>query len=982
MCVGENCAPQAVHYMNAQLTSLYENAVECIKHHNYANKPAEEYKYSHALAEYAFVDPNTKGRQTLFQANFDKPLLEFICNHDAILRLKISKGYYRLDYTRSSSMTYSEKDRMQSLSELEVSFRVPFDTRCLKGKDTKIGNGQNLIELIVLNLQKAELISANPAVIVGRDALVFYLSQYLSFLQQARYHVLFSLPDFDDDRYKLTIDYSLMGSQVLDIDEICGVSIDKINTYLSSVWLKAAMLVGAEGGAADWKDTCLAELGAPRVKAICSREAVVYFRIDEVFFYDGVNFEVAPRQQYSDWEIAVLVDVIDEFDGYVTRCKLDLSTARPYHQWCTFTGIDRNDELALNFCTRLVEFFTSSYLDVLESVDFHVIYHHDTRWVATHTHRFFEDSSESEEEVEEWTVTEDTESARIIEWKEMVTRSEMYGFDQIVAISQSSVNANFVALWDLAQITKSEEHTSALAKWSHESYFSATFRPLTLRLLSNGRAIVWIDMQEGDLKILKNWMPWKESETYHFDGWRLAFEVDLKKCTHAELDVHETWHSRFKETHVYKAHGKHTDRHLEHLYLNLRNAEFLHEFSTFEGLFHSHDHHPIDKVQAVVHYIGRYYFPYLAHGGLNILHTVPVWKHGLDIPSFALTSVSFHVYSKEVIHRHNWAQHSYVTEPIIVVLGMTKGRPLPQERLDFSTNWVVRVSKGASYGTVCLSRKAFMEERLLQLLTNVNALTTIIPVFTGVEEGVWKLDLTTWALHTYKKKQVCKWQLDSEADGYMRYIWQFRDGWKYEHEGGEVPNGTYAVSCSTRNFVELPSAARGRSMEIRIWGEVELKMSFSSGAKHGSAKSSARWDALLCMHTDVDGIKVKLAGSLKPTIESTQYEGGSASEMFTDLQTNLYANLPNVVDLKAVVDELKMFEGIWQYGYQGAQAYCLASPVFTTKGDVIFELRPHGQQVGRNSGVQGSLGRTGRPAVDRPSCEFILRPCIDPNITS
>ncbi len=66
-------------------------------------------EYSHALAEYAFVDPNTKGRQTLFQANFDKPLLEFICNHDAILRLKISKGYYRLDYTKSSSMTYSEK---------------------------------------------------------------------------------------------------------------------------------------------------------------------------------------------------------------------------------------------------------------------------------------------------------------------------------------------------------------------------------------------------------------------------------------------------------------------------------------------------------------------------------------------------------------------------------------------------------------------------------------------------------------------------------------------------------------------------------------------------------------------------------------------------------------------------------------------------------------------------------------------------------
>ena len=43
MCVGENCAPQAVHYMNAQLAALYENAVDCIKHHDWNNKPAEQF---------------------------------------------------------------------------------------------------------------------------------------------------------------------------------------------------------------------------------------------------------------------------------------------------------------------------------------------------------------------------------------------------------------------------------------------------------------------------------------------------------------------------------------------------------------------------------------------------------------------------------------------------------------------------------------------------------------------------------------------------------------------------------------------------------------------------------------------------------------------------------------------------------------------------------------------------------------------------
>ena len=153
---------------------------------------------------------------------------------------------------------------------------------------------------------EAELVSAEPAIIVGRDAFVYYLTEYLVFLHNAGNHVLFSLPDFDDDRYRLTIDYSLVGGTVLEVDHIHGVSVDKINTYLSSVWLKAAMLTG--GDVTDWKSLCLAEyrttwrpmgdaddhfilrLGAPRVKPVCSREAIVYFTVDEVLFYESADF--------------------------------------------------------------------------------------------------------------------------------------------------------------------------------------------------------------------------------------------------------------------------------------------------------------------------------------------------------------------------------------------------------------------------------------------------------------------------------------------------------------------------------------------------------------------------------------------------------------------------------------------------------------------------------------------------------------------
>ena len=51
---------------------------------------------------------------------------------------------------------------MQSLANIELSFRVSFDTRSLRGKDSKIGNGQNLVQLIVLNLPST-LCHRNPA---------------------------------------------------------------------------------------------------------------------------------------------------------------------------------------------------------------------------------------------------------------------------------------------------------------------------------------------------------------------------------------------------------------------------------------------------------------------------------------------------------------------------------------------------------------------------------------------------------------------------------------------------------------------------------------------------------------------------------------------------------------------------------------------------------------------------------------------------
>lgn len=146
----------------------------------------------------------------------------------------------------------------------------------------------------------------------ARHALPFYLTKYLEFLRQAGHHVLFSLPDFDDNREDVITDFSLDSHQIrnvaVEVDEVFGVSIDNINKYLSSKWLKAMLDIN---DGANRSATCLAEyrsswtglgdhtdlqfhvkFGAPRVKALCKREVILYFHVDEVFVYNGHDFTV------------------------------------------------------------------------------------------------------------------------------------------------------------------------------------------------------------------------------------------------------------------------------------------------------------------------------------------------------------------------------------------------------------------------------------------------------------------------------------------------------------------------------------------------------------------------------------------------------------------------------------------------------------------------------------------------------------------
>jgi hypothetical protein len=73
----------------------------------------------------------------------------------------------------------------------------------------------------------------------------------------------------------------------------------------------------------------------------------------------------------------------------------------------------------------------------------------------------------------------------------------MFGYDQILAVSEESINQMFYRLW--SKSTR-KDFDVVLSKWSLDM-FTASFESLKVRLLTNGKAVVWVNVQEGLLRV-------------------------------------------------------------------------------------------------------------------------------------------------------------------------------------------------------------------------------------------------------------------------------------------------------------------------------------------------------------------------------------------------------------------------------------------------------------------------------------------------
>lgn len=238
------------------------------------------------------------------------------------------------------------------------------------------------------------------------------------------------------------------------------------------------------------------------------------------------SYSREPDSIFEDYEIAFLVNLVTTFEenDNVVHCRLDFDSkfsigkranasnsgksagTHFVHHHCKFPGLDDEEDSDKQTWARVLEFFKGTYFDILERGGYQVAYHHDYRLPKHTTGHFggFPDHPDAGSPISPALGDGGIEGAQDVSpWKEGSEKVDMHGFDQITVISQGSINSHFQQLW-LASQTSDE---SSLFKWSYDQYFKATFKPIQVRLLSNERAIIWITLQEGSLKTLRDWRP-------------------------------------------------------------------------------------------------------------------------------------------------------------------------------------------------------------------------------------------------------------------------------------------------------------------------------------------------------------------------------------------------------------------------------------------------------------------------------------------
>ncbi|KAI0667298.1 hypothetical protein C8Q78DRAFT_1082416 [Trametes maxima] len=966
MCLGENLAPFATRYLNAQLTALYENAKLCVSEHPEARDELNQ-QFS-ALAQYAI---GIAGQPTTaLQAIFGKPELQFICNHNVVLKLEIVS--FR---------------GPQEFNNIFVNFRIP--VRWHTSELTNPPDFGNLVRFEVFDFENAELLSiwrcgceSDVAVeVADRRILAEFLGQYLRTLCKARINALFALPQsYLEGGDALVLDHAYAeGSSRLRVPSLAGITTIQINEYLFSEWLECSMRRALRplDTYDDWAAVCLSdyvfsdhpsesvhfEFSAPSIEILCLEEVIITFNAKKIRFYEAGEVVA----EYENWTLAFVMYTDWEKtsdDGCIT-IWLDFSRGCRPHTALSKTPECCEDtyELLTVYRQRVFEIMECFYMETLVSAKFDVLYSTVPDQPLC--------PAGPEFPLGIWGDTKLPERA-----KDDIRTTNLGDFDQVVAVSQESINAYIATLY--------EKPPTILKKWQYGHWFEATFARPQIRLLSDKRALFWVNIKQCsfvptdgfNVATLEN-----EDEYDDYDTRELNPENRHKaNDTYLAFEVGIQWDSegQFRcgpgeKTGAYPAiveHGEKGDRELRRIVLDFDGARYLHKYSSL--CIDSDLCHRTHILQSLVVYLKKAYFPAIHQECLDVIATIPTWIDEAKAPPYGMFHADFHIHCDRTITVDNW--YSSVadypaSQPILVVWGVTTpGKSLPQE-LPPPSSWIPRFDtalSGFSHGTVAIAKHVFIQRAVLEPLARINALTTLVPEWTCLLPGISSLKLRTWSnvegCPGVERTVPTNWcPQPSDEPGHLKYLWNYEVDLPYRYKGSfDEFEYEERATCRTENWLSVPTTVSKGSPQVQISGTITLTTSYTKTLKETkevvsstSARATVKWSLSFGIETVGSTISIKLSELPQPvfTLEECPVCADVAHVFSTytlkDPEALLRNAFPSAIHLSDVLEDAPQpgaaAGGLWSYFYPLGGAYRLGTLAFNDNGDLLLELCRSGQ---------------------------------------
>ena len=211
------------------------------------------------------------------------------------------------------------------------------------------------------------------------------------------------------------------------------------------------------------------------------------------------------------------MDIVRETEDGADRLRLDLSSACPaLVVWsilivtiCAaarfasyFSHYDTTDSAVSAYFIQTVRFFSTDYFLLLLHYGIDIV--SSTAAASTpFLDRDRDSICSTASDRSGWSISSVPPSPRpqsdLLAWADYDESMTGAGLDQVLTISEQSINTLFTTLW---KTSDSIDGADVLARWSYDG-FKASFDAVKARLLPNGRAIVWVNIDEGETAVTR-----------------------------------------------------------------------------------------------------------------------------------------------------------------------------------------------------------------------------------------------------------------------------------------------------------------------------------------------------------------------------------------------------------------------------------------------------------------------------------------------